>query len=181
MYKKILTLLLSTILISCSTGNDKKIEKLIFHQYGQDCFGLCPTYHLEIKQNNEVRLHIETFPTYAPICKETGFRECNVVNDSSKIGFYKANLNTSEVSFIFNYLDSVRIDTMQNYTFDCSDDITVSYLYFTPNKSKKLLYECPSVRDYLLNGLTEFLQNLVSENKFQKTNEYFKIEDLKID
>lgn len=144
-----------------AVDNDIKFEKLMFHT--SDCFGTCPTFHLEIDSLKNAKLFIEE------IFKKN--LEFNI--DSSQIGYYKGKLNKEDYEELIHLLKTCNLKSLEFNEATCCDGSIISIIVYFNGQRKYLMSMFPPV---ISNRLINHLYKICKTNSFKKTTEQFEIE-----
>jgi|GEM_PF-4208289 len=170
------------IINSCQKNQEPvKLDKIIFNTDDSGCWGLCPIYHLEIKSDLTARLFIEKFLYYDSICYQTNFEQCDLKQDSSKIGYFRGKIDPYEYSRMKNFIEKNRFDTIQNDLSkkDCNDGLYQKYIfYFSQNTRKEIVYNCSGNKQ--LDSLSAMLYQIIEKNELERTDETFFLENIKL-
>src|SRR5690606_15172093 len=173
---------LNIIPMSCQRNQETpNLDKIIFNTDDSGCWGLCPIYHLEINNDLSARLYVEKFLYYDSICYQTNFEQCDLKQDSSKIGYFEGKIDSDKYSRMKNFIEKNRFDTIQNdlRKTDCNDALYRKYiLYFDRNQRKEILYSCTENKQ--LDSLSAMLYEIIEKNELKRTDEIFFLENIKL-
>lgn len=104
------------------------VEKIIFHSAG--CYGICPTYHLEIDSNRKLKLDAER--VYA------GNQKDLFALDSNKMGYFTGIVPDSTYSKLLNQLNNLGLDTFEVNGSNCCDGSFRTIIVYYNGKRKVL-------------------------------------------
>ncbi|MBD3583049.1 DUF6438 domain-containing protein [Flavobacterium selenitireducens] len=120
MKQKILMFILAIAALSGSCLSKRHtpgFEKIVFHTTG--CFGFCPTYHLEVGAERQLRLHVES--AYRPQSSEV---------DSARIGFYEGTLDEAMFARLMTELKKVKFAKLQLQNTNCCDGVLKTIIIY---------------------------------------------------
>lgn len=161
----LVVLAVSLLMFGCGKQNKKlNFEKIIFHT--SLCFGSCNVYHLEINNENKVKLYAEHVYKSPD---DFSFKE-----DTAKIGYFNGIANDTSFNKLVKELQTIDIETLEfDGTTFCDGSVITIIVYY--DKKRKFLQSMtpPSKADNLIPILTEICE----KSKLQKVNEGFKIEN----
>ena len=132
------------------------ITKLEFQGYS--CFGSCPEFHLSIENNGNAR--------YRAINNNI-----NPINKEQMLGTYRAHINDSDISEIFNllnYLDFPNLQIANYYFITDMPGVRVKILY---NSEEKELYDYGLSSFFGLNLLYSKLSQLRFNQQWEKLSD----------
>lgn len=122
---KFLVLLFLPLLLSAQQ-KPKTFKKIIFHT--SMCFGKCPVYHLQVEKNKQVKLYAEHVYTKDTMGK--------VVEDSSKIGYFKGKVDNGLYNALVAELQKINLDSLQLNGPTCCDGSVISMIIYYGSKRK---------------------------------------------
>ncbi len=110
--------------------NKNNINKIVFSSTG--CYGVCPILDIEINESKEVTYYCTEY------CGDKGF--------------HKGEIPKSKIDRLFQFLNFINIDTLENsYFANRTDDETITVSFYNNNKHLK------TVSDYGRKAPTEFI------------------------
>ena len=138
-----------------------EFEKLIFHT--TRCFGSCPIYHLQIKNDRSIQLHKEE------ILKNHSMMEI----DEEKIGYFEGNLTDDEYEEFIKILKTSNLRNLKFNGITCCDGSTKTIIvYFNGQRRYLKSMFPPGVASRLIN----YLYYICSKPSLKKTNEILDFE-----
>lgn len=123
--KYIYFLILVVVLVSCKTGKPK-LEKIIFHS--SMCFGTCSVYHLEVKNNQDVRLFAET------VYKDP--KKLLYEEDFEKEGCFVGKANATDYKRLDSILQNIGLDTLTFKDITCCDGVVYTIIVYYDGEKK---------------------------------------------
>ena len=163
MARPIIILIIVTLLgFSCKRPNPIKLEKIIFHT--SFCFGTCPTYHLQIDSNKQVKLFAE----------EVYQGKSLFLRDSTKMGYFIGEIPDTTFIKLAEELQSIGIDTLKFDGVNCCDGSVKTIIVYYNGKRKYLKSMFPPK---IAENLIDRLNNICRNYNFKRTTEKFKIEE----
>lgn len=146
-----------------ATDEDINFEKIIFHT--THCYGSCPIYHLEIKQDGTTRLHKELVYKKNQNVRHQG--------DSINIGYYSGKISTELLIDLEHYL---KTSNLENLEFDgqlCCDGSIITIIITYNGKTKYLKDMFPP---RIASNLINHLYHICEESNLQKVDLAFELE-----
>jgi hypothetical protein len=159
----LLTMVL-TALGNCNQANKKiKLEKIIFHT--SECFGACPTYHLQVDGDKSLKLYAER--VYR---KDKGFsRE----QDTARTGYFTGSVSDTTFNKLLQELETVGLDTLEFEGPNCCDGSLKTIIVYYNGKRKFLKAMFPPEKAH---PLIAVLYEICGNSKLQRTQKKFEIE-----
>lgn len=138
-----------------------KLDKIIFHT--TFCYGWCPTYHLQIDSNKQVKLFAEEV-----------FKNCNLEKDTSEMGYYTGYISDSTYNKLVENIQTCNLQTIE-FADRLGMDGSIQTIIIYYNGKRKYMQSMfpPTIADNLI----DFLYNICKNNSFNKTTEKFIIEE----
>jgi hypothetical protein len=159
--KKIALIGIALALLSCKPAQDGfKFEKITYHS--GPCFGACPSYHLEIRNDKTVLLKGDSLYN-----KRMGNR------DMSKVGYFTAKVVDSSYTKLVNALRNIGLDTLKFKGPNCCDAPMKTLIVYYNGKRKYLHAMFPPDHAH---GLIATLNDIYSKTRFEPTARGFDIE-----
>jgi hypothetical protein len=161
------TCLMILISVICSCKNSKPgFEKIIYHT--SSCFGTCPVYHLEIKNNKEVRVFAETVYKHPEkmVYEEDFEKEGYFVGKASNLAFKKLD----------SIVQHIGLDTLKFGDVTCCDGIiyTIIVYYNGERKVFKSMFPPEEARD-----LIATLNDICKNSSVKHSSKDFVLETMK--
>lgn len=168
MFKRTISIIIITSLFwSCATKTttttDPKFEKIIFHTSA--CFGDCPIYHLEVKNDKKVKL-----------ITEKSFRNSKLkLNEpENRIPNYRiGTLNDTMFNQLATELNTIGLESLEFDGATCCDRPLITIIVYYNGKRKLLQSTFPPDK---ADRLIEILYEVSKCNDYQKSNDAFSIE-----
>jgi hypothetical protein len=148
------------------TEKRHSFEKIIFHTTG--CLGTCPTYHLQLDANKQIKLFAET------VYKND--QDFSIEEDAVKTGYFKGVANDSTFALLDNELKNIGLDTLE---FDSASYFDVSLktiIVYYDGKRKFLKSMFPPDK---ANKLIGILYDICEKSILTRTTRKFDIENEK--
>jgi hypothetical protein len=166
MKKIILLILITQLFTNCSSKKiNSKFEKITFHT--SKCFGTCPEYHLELKQNRKIKLYIEK-----------AYKDHKL--DTEKIGFYRGKLNKETYNEFLSILKKIDLEKsgiesppIEANTIILREGSQLTLILYFDNERKPIKYIYPAG---LWQELMSFLYKIADDKNLLKVNEEIEIE-----
>lgn len=140
-------------------------EKVIFHTSG--CFGTCPTYHLEINNNKQARLHAEQ------VYKQHAYRLHGFESDTAKVGNFEGLLSDSLFNKLAGELNTIGLDSLSFDGATCCDGSVITIIVYYDGKRKFLKSMFPPEK---ANNLIHYLYEACTSKQLKRVNGKFEIE-----
>ena len=140
-----------------------KFEKIIYHSSG--CFGTCPTYHLEVLNDKNIKLYAET------VYSGSHFTERK--EDIEKMGYFVGKLDDTTYAKLVKEIKTIDIE---NLTFDggnCCDASLKTIIIYYNGKRKYLESMFPPKN---AENLISILSEICRSNNLKRRSEKFNIE-----
>jgi len=156
--------------IGCGQINTKykkdvsSFDKIIFHTTG--CYGKCPTYHLEVDSEKNLRLYIETLYKNEELL--------NFEADTARIGYYIGKADNKSFAFLNNELKTIGLDSLEFNSSIGIDGSMKTIIVYYDGKRKVLKSQIPPKA---ADKLIKLLYSLCETNSLTKTTKAFEIED----
>jgi hypothetical protein len=165
MRKLILILIFVLTQFGCGKkASEIKFEKIIYHSSG--CFGTCPTYHLEVLNDKNIKLYAETV--------YSGSRFTERKEDVEKMGYFIGKLDNKTYEKLIKEIKAIDIE---NLTFDgancCDASLKTIIIYY--NGKRKYLQSMFPPRN--AEKLISILREICNSSNVKRTNKKFNIED----
>jgi hypothetical protein len=168
MFKKTISLIIITSFFwSCATKptatTDPEFEKIIFHTSA--CFGDCPIYHLEVKNDKKVKL-----------ITEKSFRNSKLkLNEpENRIPNYRiGTVNDTMFNQLAAELNTIGLESLEFDGATCCDRPLITIIVYYNGKRKLLQSMFPPDK---ANRLIEILYEVSKSNDYQKSNDAFSLE-----
>lgn len=168
MFRKTISLIFITSFFwNCApkpnTTSSPEFEKIIFHTSA--CFGDCPIYHLEIKNDKKVKL-----------ITEKSFRNSKLkINEpETRIPNYMVGtVNDTTFNRLTTELNAVGLESLEFDGATCCDRPLITIIVYYNGKRKLLQSMFPPEK---ANRLIEILYEVSKSAGYQKSNEVFTIE-----
>lgn len=166
----ILTILI--LLIGCGQMDNKQkekkhsFEKIIFHTTG--CFGTCPTYHLQLDSNKQIKLFAET------VYKDD--KDFPFEKDTVKTGYFNGVADDSTFTLLDTEIKNIGLDTLEFDGVSCCDGSLVTIIVYYDGKRKFLKSMFPPDRARKLIGI---LYDICEKSILTRTTQKFEIENEK--
>jgi hypothetical protein len=159
--RKIVLLLIVLTLFSCKPAHDGfGFEKIMYHS--GPCFGVCPSYHMEIRNDQSVRLKGDSIYN-----KRMGNR------DYSRAGYFTGKVADSSYRKLIAELRKIGLDTLDFGQQNCCDAPMKTIIVYYNGKRRYLRAMFPPDHAH---GLVSALNDIYSKNKFEPTQQRFEIE-----
>ncbi|MFN8282072.1 MAG: DUF6438 domain-containing protein [Chitinophagales bacterium] len=144
--------------------DDKKIqlEKIIFHT--SICFGSCPTYHLQVDKDKNIKL-------YAEHVYKTGGRFYE--DDSTKTGYFIGKADDSTFDKLINELNTIGLDSLQFRKANCCDGSIKTIIVYYNGKRKFMKSMFPPEE---ANELIDILYDICHTKSLKRSAEEFEVE-----
>lgn len=158
---KILILPLLVCLIACRPAREQfAFEKITYHS--GPCFGVCPSYHLEILNDKTVLLKGDSL-----------YNRRGTNYDYGRVGYFRGKVSDSSYQKLILELRAIGLDTVQFKGPDCCDAPMKTMIVYYNGKRKYLrtMFPPDHARE-LLSALTE----IYSKTAFEPTPQRFEIE-----
>ncbi|MEW5675640.1 DUF6438 domain-containing protein [Flavobacterium enshiense] len=170
MLKKIAALVItSIILLGCATKSkttSDTFEKIVFHSSA--CFGDCPVYHLEVKNDKKVKLISEESPRSS---KQKSSESIN------KEPIYKTgSINDGTFNRLTHELKAIGMDSIEFDGVTCCDRPLITIILYHNGKRTFLQSMFPPEK---ANKLIEILYEISKSEALQKSDEIFFVEEPK--
>lgn len=157
-----------SILFGCGQSDKNvKLDKIIFHT--SMCFGTCPTYHLQVDNNREIKLYAEQVYKNP---QDFGSFE----TDTTKTGYFVGIVADTTFRKLTNELSNIGLDTLEFDGASCCDGSLITIIIYYNGKRKFLKSMFPPDK---ANKLIGTLYDICETSKLTRTTEKFKIEDEK--
>lgn len=157
--------ILAFLLLGCKTPTQQPFTKLVFHT-GM-CFGTCPVYHLEIKNDKSVRLYVECI--FKPNAKNM-FAE-----DTTREGYFTGMANDTSFRKLSQAVEQVKLDDLKFDGAHCCDGSMITIIAYYNGKKKILRSMFPPEK---AEKLIEALYEICQKSALKKSDK-FEIEDVK--
>lgn len=171
MNKILLILLLSLLFSNCGESYKYKteptsaFEKIIFHT--SECFGTCPTYHLEIDSDKRVKLYAEK------VYKDKIGRSYEI--DSTKVGYFTGFAKDSIFLALNKETKSIGLENIEFDGVSCCDGSLKTIIVYYDGKKKILQSMFPPEE---ANNLIKILYEICDKSELERTTK-FTIENYK--
>ncbi len=157
---------ISLILFGCGQSDKNvKLDKIIFHT--SMCFGTCPTFHLQVDNNREVKLYAEE--VYKNPNEFSSFEI-----DTTKTGYFIGIVADTIFRKLTNELNDLGLDTLEFDGASCCDGSLITIIVYYNGKRKFLKSMFPPYKAHKLIGT---LYDICETSKLTRTTEKFNIED----
>lgn len=166
----ILTLI--ALLVGCRQSSNKQtekicsFEKIIFHT--SRCFGTCPTYHLEVDSNKNLKLYAKT------VYKDD--KDFSFEKDTIKMGYFNGLVSDTTFTLLDKELNTIGLDTLEFDSASCCDGSLITIIVYYEGKRKYLKSMFPPDK---ANKLIATLYDICEKSKLTKTTNKFDIENEK--
>ena len=148
------------------TGKKHSFEKVIFHT--TSCFGTCPTYHLQVDPNKQIKLFAES--VYK---NDKGF---SFEQDTAKIGYFKGIADDSTFAILDKELKNIGLDTLEFDGASCCDGSLITIIVYYDGKRKFLKSMFPPDK---ANKLIGTLYGICDKSILKRATQEFDIENEK--
>ena len=150
---------------STTLGKTIQLEKIIFHS--TDCFGNCPTHHLELNKDKSFKLFAEKVynKDAAPLSQDL---------DKSKMGYFTGQASDSSFNKLTHELNTIGLDTLSFAGPEYSDGPTITIIVYYDGKRKLFQSAFPSHRS---RKLIETLYEICETKNMKGTDKKFEIEN----
>jgi hypothetical protein len=118
-------LMLISVMYGCKS-NKPMFEKIIYHT--SQCFGTCPVYHLEVKDNKEVRLFAQTVYKHP---ENMLYQE-----DFEKEGFFVGKASNAAYERLDSIVQNIGLDTLKFEDITCCDGIVYTVIVYYNGEKK---------------------------------------------
>lgn len=163
MKKYIALSLIAVSLFSCKSAKDNfQFEKIAFSS--SMCFGFCPSYQMEIKNDRSIRLHGDSI---------FGKRFENANIDRSKMGYFTGTVADTSYAKLMTELRKIGLDTVKFDGPDCCDGSVKTLIVYYNGKRKYLKAMFPPEHAH---ALIATLQNIYATSPFVPASQKFEIE-----
>lgn len=163
--KLICLAMLISVICSCKS-NKPGFEKIIY--YTSPCFGTCPVYHLEVKNNKEVRVFAETVYKHPEnmLYQEDFEKEGYFVGKASDVAFKKLD----------SIVQHIGLDTLTFKDINCCDGIvyTIIVYYNGERKVFKSMFPPEEASD-----LIAVLNDICRNSAVKRSSKDFVLETMK--
>ncbi len=151
--------------LSLLTGcHVQKFEKIIFHT--TQCFGTCPSYHLEIDNDKKISLYAETV-----FSKD---RHALFRFDTTKMGYFTGKVADTSFKKLVREFNAVGIGSLNFDGANCCDGSEITIIAYYDGKRKYLKSMFPPAK---AGPLIDILYEICGKSKLQRTDKKFYIED----
>lgn len=165
MRKLILILIFVLTQFGCGKkANDIKFEKIIYHSSG--CFGTCPTYHLEVLNDKNIKLYAETV--------YSGGRFTERMEDVEKMGYFVGELDNKTYEKLIKEINTIDIENLTFGEANCCDASLKTVIIYYNGKRKYLQSMFPPKN---AQNLISILIEICKSSNLKRTSEKFNIED----
>lgn len=154
-----------TALNQCNQGSKLKLEKIIFHT--SECFGVCPTYHLEVDGDKSLKLYAER--VYK---KDKGF---SMETDTARTGYFTGSVQDTTFQKLMNELETIGLDSLEFDGRSCCDGSLKTIIVYYNGKRKFLRSMFPPDK---ADQLIAILYEISETSPLQRTGEKFEIEGM---
>lgn len=163
MRKSIALLIVTATLISCKSAQDGfNFEKIMYHS--GPCFGSCPSYHLEIRNDKTLLLIGDSLYN-----KRMGSNR-----DMTKVGYFTGKVADSNYVKLMQELRTIGLDTLKFKGPNCCDAPMKTVIVYYNGKRKYLHAMFPPDHAHRLISL---LNDIYSKSRFEPTQQRFEIEN----
>jgi hypothetical protein len=166
MIRIILTAFVISTFFGCAQSDKKvNLEKIIFHT--SMCFGTCPTYHLQVDNNKNVKLYAEQ--VYKNPRDISSYE-----NDTEKMGYFVGKISDTTFNKLTNELSEIGLDTLKFDDVNCCDGSLITIIVYYNGKRKFLKSMFPPEKS---NTLISTLYDICKPSNLTKTTGKFIIEN----
>ena len=158
-----MSLFMLTLFGCAGEKNAAGFDKIIYHT--TSCFGDCPTYHLELDSEKNVKL-------YAEQVLKPNWR-IKFEKDTARMGYFTGVANDSSFNKLSGIVNSIGLDTLNFKWADCCDaPITTIIVYYDGKRRNFASMFPPEKARPLIDALMEICQH----SQVKRTKETFAIE-----
>ena len=153
--------LLALTLGACRSAKESfAFEKIAFHS--GPCFGVCPSYHLEIRNDRSVLLKGDSL-----------YGKRGNHQDLDRVGYFKGRIADTSYVRLLEDLRAIGLDTVQFKGPDCCDAPMKTLIVYYNGKRKYLRAMFPP--DHA-RALLSTLTGIYKNTRFDRVGERFEIE-----
>lgn len=166
MRKSLALFSLILLIVSCKQQRKKvDLEKIVFHT--SECFGKCPTYHLQVDKDQRVKLYAEQ------VFKKPG-NIASFEDDTARMGYFTGKASDSSFRKLTGELNKIELDTLEFDKTVCCDGSLITIIVYYNGKRKYLKSMFPPAK---ADKLISVLYEICHTSALQRTNDKLRIEN----